>query len=121
MRAKEFLSEQSVSFNITITIPNGDSNGDISVVPGVASGNNATIAAPKGTDLPEAPVYVSPLQQELELKKQQGGKSSAVINQILQDNGADSQLDKNKNYFDLNEDFDKLQQQYDLQNNPVQE
>ena len=42
-----------------------------------------TIAAPAGEDLPDAPVMVPPLQQELELLKQQGGKESEVINQII--------------------------------------
>ena len=31
----------------------------------------------------ENPVFVSPLQQELELLKQQGGKESPVINQLI--------------------------------------
>jgi hypothetical protein len=100
MRAKEFLSEseqQGVTINIpiTITIPAG--GGGISIG---ANGTNHTIAAPKGEELPESPVYVSPLQQELELKKQQGGKASKVINQILRDDGADSELGDSEDYFD---------------------
>jgi hypothetical protein len=98
MRAKEFLTESdgvTISIPIIITIP-GDGKG-ISIV---ANGQNHTIAAPKGEELPESPVYVSPLQQELELKKQQGGKSSKVINQILRDDGADSELGDSENYFD---------------------
>jgi len=98
MRAKEFLLESegvTINIPITITIP-GDGKG-ISIG---AGGQNHTIAAPKGTELPEEPVYVSPLQQELELKKQQGGKSSRVINQILRDDGADSELGDSKDYFD---------------------
>ena len=42
-----------------------------------------TIAAPAGQELPDAPIMVPPLQQELELLKQQGGKESEVINQII--------------------------------------
>lgn len=98
MRAKEFLSESegiTISIPITITIP-ADGKG-LSVG---ANGQNHTIAAPKGEELPESPVYVSPLQQELELKKQQGGKSSKIINQILRDDGADSELSDSKDYFD---------------------
>jgi hypothetical protein len=97
MRAREFLTEEgiTISIPITITIP-GDGKG-ISIG---ANGQNHTIAAPKGTELPESPVYVSPLQQELELKKQQGGKASKVINQILRDDGADSELGDSENYFD---------------------
>jgi hypothetical protein len=33
--------------------------------------------------VPKNPVFVSPLQQQLELQKQQGGKTSPIINQIL--------------------------------------
>jgi len=46
---------------------------------------NTTIAAPAGNDTPIDPVFISPLQQELELQKQQGGKVSPVINQIIDD------------------------------------
>jgi hypothetical protein len=97
MRAREFLTEEgiTISIPITITIP-GDGKG-ISIG---ANGQNHTIAAPKGEELPESPVYVSPLQQELELKKQQGGKASKIINQILRDDGADSELGDSEDYFD---------------------
>ena len=46
-------------------------------------GSNHTIAAPAGTEVPENPVFISPLQQQLELQKQQGGKESLIINQII--------------------------------------
>lgn len=73
MRAKEFINENTqgmtISIPINITIP--------------AGGGMPTIAAPAGEDLPDAPVMVPPLQQELELLKQQGGKESEVINQII--------------------------------------
>lgn len=49
------------------------------------AGQNHTIAAPAGSEVPENPVFVSPLQQQLELQKQQGGKESLVINQIIDD------------------------------------
>ena len=48
-------------------------------------GPNNTIAAPATGEVPEAPVFISPLQQQLELQKQQGGKESPVINQIIDD------------------------------------
>ena len=48
---------------------------------------NTTIAEPASDDLPEDPVFVSPLQQQLELQKQQGGKSSQIINQIINGEG----------------------------------
>ena len=47
------------------------------------AGQNHTIAAPAGDDIPEDPVFISPLQQQLELQKQQGGKESPFINQII--------------------------------------
>jgi hypothetical protein len=76
MRAKEFINENTqgmtISIPINITIPAGGGMPQI-----------GTIAAPAGEDLPDAPVMVPPLQQELELLKQQGGKESEVINQII--------------------------------------
>lgn len=101
MRARDFLRESdearnvTISIPITITIPAGGGLPSLD-----ANGTNHTIAAPKGEELPETPVYVSPLQQELELKKQQGGKSSKIINQILRDDGADSEMSEDGDYFD---------------------
>jgi len=73
MRAREFIAENSqgmtISIPINITIP--------------AGGGMPTIAAPAGDDLPDSPVMVPPLQQEIELLKQQGGKESPVINQLI--------------------------------------
>lgn len=59
-----------------------------------------TIAAPAGDEMPDAPVMVPPLQQELELLKQQGGKESEVINQIINqdpENPDDFVNNENKN------------------------
>ena len=75
MRAREFISENqgmTISIPINITIPAGGGLPQI-----------GTIAAPAGEEMPDAPVMVPPLQQELELLKQQGGKESPVINQII--------------------------------------
>jgi len=75
MRAKEFINEtqgMTISIPINITIPAGGGMPEI-----------GTIAAPAGEEMPDAPVMVPPLQQELELLKQQGGKESPVINQII--------------------------------------
>ena len=73
MRAREFIAENSqgmtISIPINITIP--------------AGGGMPTIAAPAGEDMPDSPVMVPPLQQEIELLKQQGGKESPVINQLI--------------------------------------
>ena len=75
MRAKEFINEDTAPGGTTITIP-------ITInIP--AGGGAATVAAPAGEDLPDAPVMVPPLQQHLELAKQQGGKESQVINQLI--------------------------------------
>lgn len=107
MRATEFLTEseqQGVTINIPITI---------SIPAGGGMPTIGTIAAPAGKDLPDEPVMVPPLQQELELLKQQGGKQSKVINQIVRDDGAESELDEKKDYFDLKEDYDELQRQFD--------
>ena len=49
------------------------------------AGQNHTIAAPAGDEMPEEPLFISPLQQQLELQKQQGGKESPIINQIIND------------------------------------
>ena len=73
MRAREFIAENSqgmtISIPINITIP--------------AGGGMPTIAAPAGEEMPDSPVMVPPLQQEIELLKQQGGKESPVINQLI--------------------------------------
>jgi len=73
MRAREFIIENSqgmtISIPINITIP--------------AGGGAPTIAAPAGEEMPDSPVMVPPLQQQIELQKQQGGKASPVINQLI--------------------------------------
>ena len=116
MRARDFLTEngqQGVTINIPITI---------TIPPGGGMPTIGTIAAPAGTDMPSQPVYVGPLQQELELAKQQGGKESKVINQILANNGAaspatdesaENQAKAKANYFNLSEDFDDLVAHFD--------
>jgi len=93
MRAKEFINENlqgmTISIPINITIPAG---GGMPTV--------GTIAAPAGEEMPDAPVMVPPLQQELELLKQQGGKESEVINQIINqdpENPDDFVNNENKN------------------------
>jgi hypothetical protein len=81
MRAKEFTI--NVPINIKI---NGDGDPEIDV-------------AGKGSDSEEPdenPIYVSPLQQELELKKAAVGKDSAVIDKLTEpeDIGEDDPEDK---------------------------
>ena len=78
MKLRDIVRESDESKSVTINIP-------ITItIPSSGTPQVATVAAPAGKELPESPVYVSPLQQELELKKQQGGKQSKVINQELQ-------------------------------------
>ena len=76
MRAKEFILENpqgmTISIPINITIPAGGGMPQV-----------GTIAAPAGDEMPDSPVMVPPLQQEIELLKQQGGKESPVINQLI--------------------------------------
>lgn len=95
----------TINIPITISIPAGGG------MPQVGT------AAPAGDDLPEEPVMVPPLQAELELQKQQGGKQSRVINQIVSDDGAASddseENDSVKRFWDLNEDYDYLVEQFD--------
>lgn len=73
MRASEFTQQGlTISIPINITIPAGGGTPTV-----------GTIAAPAGDDMPEQAVMIPPLQQQLELIKQQGGKESEVINQII--------------------------------------
>lgn len=98
MRASDFLKEEksfTINIPINITIPSG--NGD----PMVSMQGN------ESKQVPEQPVNVFPLQQELELLKHGHGKQSKVINQILTDDGAESKLSNEINY-DLEEDFEDL-------------
>jgi hypothetical protein len=116
MRAKEFVLENlqgmTISIPINITFPIGGGMPSI-----------GTIAAPAGDEMPDEPVMVPPLQQELELMKQQGGKLSKIINQIVSDNGAggkmsdaiaDKQEHTKRNYFNLAEDFNELAGEFNL-------
>lgn len=75
MRASDFIGGgqgMTISIPINITIP---ANGGMPVV--------GTIAAPAGDEKPDQAMMIPPLQQQLELLKQQGGKESPVINQII--------------------------------------
>jgi hypothetical protein len=75
MRAREFIREDTEAMGTTITIP-------ITInIP--AGGGSASISAPAGEEMPEVPIMVPPLQQELELMKQQGGRESLLINQLI--------------------------------------
>jgi hypothetical protein len=71
MRAKEFTI--NVPINIKI---NGDGDPEIDM-PGQAE--------PETPELHQNPVMVSPLQQELELKKAEAGKDSPVLDKITVD------------------------------------
>ena len=112
VRAREFLKEANndkpVTINISITLPAGMNGGAVVSTDTNTDGTN---------ELPEQPVQVFPLQQELELKKHQAGLRSPVLNQLLQDKGAFSDVDDVdghdlKEDFDLQEDFDALQETF---------
>ena len=110
MRAKEILSEDknvTINIPITITIP--------------SSGGDPVVATPGASDaaLPDEPVMVFPLQQELELRKRSEGKRSAVISQILDDNGAFGKSTAQEESFNIAEDFDALSEEYAQQSKPI--
>jgi hypothetical protein len=104
MRANEFLAEDDGSKTVTINIP-------INIT--IPSGNGAPVVstAPAGGPLPAEPVWVSPQQQDVELNKHKSGKTSAVINQILDDNGAFSETTE-RTEFDVVENFEELSAEY---------
>lgn len=104
MRAKEFLSETDGSRTVTINIP-------INIT--IPSGNGDPVVSTAPTDgaLPPEPVWVSPQQQDVELNKHKSGKTSAVINQILDDNGAFSE-NTERTEFDVVENFEELSAEY---------
>ena len=113
MRAKEFLAEAEGSRNVTINIP-------ISIT--IPNGGGDPVVATPATDqeqidenLPPIPVWVNPLQQQLELDKHKSGKRSQVINQIISDDGAYSH--KNSDFIeeelDINENFEQLTATYE--------
>jgi hypothetical protein len=80
MRAKEFTI--NVPINIKI---NGDGDPEIDV-----AGNGSDSEEPD-----ENPIFVSPLQQELELRKADAGKDSAVIDKLTEpdDVGSEDNVD----------------------------
>ena len=104
MRSRELLAETGGSRNVTINIP-------ITITIPNGGGDPVISAAPTDGQLPDQPVYVSPLQQELELAKHKSGKRSVVINQILDDSGADSE-DDGRSEFNVAEHFDALAAEY---------
>lgn len=118
MRMKDVIMEGEESKNVTINIPI-----TITIPAGGGMPTIGTVAAPADPDdLPDETVMVPPLQQQLELLKQQGGKKSKIINQIVADNGAASKMSEaseaeqeyaKRNYFNLAEDFDALAGEFD--------
>jgi hypothetical protein len=115
---KDIIMEGEESKNVTINIPI-----TITIPAGGGMPTIGTVAAPADpTDLPDETIMVPPLQQELELMKQQGGKKSKIINQIVSDNGAGGKMSEaseaeqeyaKRNYFNLAEDFDELAGEFD--------
>jgi hypothetical protein len=78
MRAKEFTI--NVPINIKI---NGDGDPEIDV------------AGKDDSEPDNNPIFVSPLQQELELKKADAGKDSAVIDKLTAPEGIGSEDEEN--------------------------
>ena len=74
MRAREFTI--NVPINIKI---NGDGDPEIDM--------------PSNDEQDQDPVFVSPLQQELELKKAEVGKTSTVIQDLTTDNFTDDEAE----------------------------
>ena len=115
---KDIIMEGEESKNVTINSPI-----TITIPAGGGMPTIGTVAAPADPDdLPDETVMVPPLQQQLELLKQQGGKKSKIINQIVADNGAASKMSEasdaeqeyaKRNYFNLAEDFDELAGEFD--------
>lgn len=127
MRARDFLTEDktvTINIPINITIPSGGGDPQVST----------TAIDPKEAvynkgELPEDPVWVFPGQQLLELEKHKSGKRSTVLNQILDNNGADSEygpqdgfgdeagnpahINEDKTVYDLSSDFDELTKVYE--------
>ena len=118
MRMKDIIMEGEEAKNVTINIPI-----TITIPAGGGMPTIGSIAAPADPkDLPDETIMVPPLQQELELLKQQGGKKSKIINQIVSDNGAGGKMSEasaaeqeysKRNYFNLAEDFDALTNEFD--------
>jgi hypothetical protein len=104
MRAKEFLSETDGSRTVTINIP-------INITIPSGGGDPVVNTAPAGGELPPEPVNVFPLQQELELLKHKSGKTSKVINQIVDENGAWSKANERIEY-NIQEDYEDLYAEY---------
>lgn len=118
MKMRDIIMEGEEAKNVTINIPI-----TITIPAGGGMPTVGSIAAPADPrDLPDETIMVPPLQQELELLKQQGGKKSKIINQIVSDNGAGGKMAEaseaeqayaKRNYFNLAEDFDALTNEFD--------
>lgn len=84
MRAREFV------INVPITIKiNGDGDPEIDM--------HGTNDAKEVDELDPNPVMISPLQQDLELRKAQAGKDSPVINNLTQDEIDPDEEEKREN------------------------
>ena len=104
MRAKELLSEADGTRTVTINIP-------INITIPSGNGDPVVSTTPGNGEMPDQPIFVSPLQQQLELEKHKSGKRSTVLNQILDDDGADTD-GGSRTEFDISEDYDELTAEY---------
>ena len=86
MRSREFIPERSrditINIPIVIKLPRDDDDDDVVDIGAAADG-----------PLPLNAVMVTPLQQSLELAKKENGKNSAVLDQLISDDGAQIQDD----------------------------
>ena len=111
MRAREFISEDgmTISVPISITIPDTLLRPEptpAAVAP--AQVVRATIAAPAGDDMPDQAVMIPPLQQFIELAKQQGGRESKVINQLINQTPEDIAAANESQEDDSGDDADRV-------------
>jgi len=56
-------------------------------------------------ELEPNPIFVPPLQQQIEIQKAQAGKQSPVISDLLQD---EEETDEGNNYYDESDDYSEI-------------
>jgi hypothetical protein len=60
-------------------------------------------------ELEQNPIFVPPLQQQIEIQKAQAGKQSPVISDLLQD---EEEPDEGNNYYDESDDYSEIVNRY---------
>lgn len=115
MKSIEFLREDqpdSKNKSATINIP-------ITITLPIGGGEPIIDTSSENEDDDEQPVMVPPLQQHIELQKQQSGKQSKVVNQLVADEEDTSEQEDPKEVFNLSEsqDYKKLLMAYNKTRN----